>query len=286
MLCYVIWGLAPLYLKLLQHVPAGEVLAHRVIWSVPVAAAVLLISRRIEDIQAALGAPKVLRMAAFGAASIAANGVIFVLSINNGQALAASIGYYLNPLCSIIIGSMFFGETLARTQIAATILAGAAIVVLMFTSETIPYVAMAITTTWGIYIYFKKSIAIGPNQGFLLESLILLPAAGLYVAWLAVTGTGHFLSSWHDAGLLIGAGVLVTAAPLMLYGSATRSASLTAMGMLQFLSPTLMLAIAVFVFGEPYPPAMGVVLPMIWLAIGLFMLPGFRNRNSNTPRHH
>lgn len=182
---YVLWGFLPLYLKLLTHMPATEVLAHRVIWSVPVAGAVLFAMGRTRDIKAVLTDRRSLLLALVTATLISVNWGIYIWAIGAEQTVEAALGYYINPLFSIVMGAVLLGERLSPAQWVAVLLAALAVIVLTVDAGRLPMVALSLMLTWGFYAYFKKSLPIGPNQGFLLEVLILTPPR-----WLTSSGWG------------------------------------------------------------------------------------------------
>jgi chloramphenicol-sensitive protein RarD len=265
---YLLWGALPIYLKALEHIPPVEVLAHRVIWSVPVAGLVLIVLGRTSDIVRALKTPRMLGMATLTAAMISLNWGVYVWSIANDHALDAALGYYINPLFSVLLGAAVLRERLAPAQWAAVGLAVAAVAVLTVATGKLPWVALVLMTSFGIYGYLRKTLPIGPNQGFLLEVLLLSPFALVYMLWLGPEG--HFLTTGlRDTALLIGCGV-VTAVPLMLYANGAKRLKLSTTGMLQYIAPTLIFLVAVFVFGEPFGPARAVAFPLIWLALVIY----------------
>ncbi len=267
---YVMWGFLPLYMKLVSHIPAAEVVAHRVIWSLPIAAVVLIILRRTSDLQDALKSPRTLMMACVTAALISVNWCIYVWAISTGHAIDAALGYYINPLFSIFLGAVLLGERLSPAQLVAIALATGAVLVLTFDAGRIPWVALGLMLSWGFYALAKKSLPIGPNQGFLLEVLILiLPALG-YVAFLSHSGQSHFaLAATLDTWLLVGCGA-VTAIPLMIYANGAKLLRLSTIGILQYIAPTMIFLIAVFVFDEPFGRARMIAFPMIWLALVIY----------------
>jgi len=280
---YLLWGLLPLYMKALAHIPPAEVVAHRVLWSVPVAGLVLLWTRRVADLAHALRTPRMLGMAVVTAALISVNWGIYVWSIAAGHALDAALGYYINPLFSVFLGAVLLGERLTRLQIAAVVLAGAAVLILTLASGRVPLVALGLTFSWGAYAFCKKSLPIGPNQGFLLEVLILTPPALAWVGWLALTGQGHFLAGTGlDMALLLGCGA-VTAVPLMIYANGAKLLRLSTIGILQYIAPTMIFLTAVLVFGEEFDPARRVAFPLIWLALALYTGSMLRRPKRRTP---
>jgi chloramphenicol-sensitive protein RarD len=274
---YLLWGFLPLYMKMLAHMPAVEVVAHRVIWSLPVAGLVLILLGRTSDIGRILRDPRCLAMGMVTAALVSVNWGVYVWAIAVDRTLDAALGYYINPLFSVFLGYVLLGEKLNRLQWAAVSLALVAVLVLTFENGSLPWPALALTVSWGFYAYFKRSLPIGPNQGFLLEVLILTPFAVAYLIYLSVTGGGHFVPVTFDMWLLMGCG-LVTAVPLMLYANGAKGLRLTTIGILQYIAPTMIMLVAVFVFEEPFGEARAIAFPMIWAALALYTIAMFRGR--------
>jgi len=267
---YLLWGFLPIFMKAVAHISPAEVIAHRVIWSIPIAGTVLLVLGRTADLRAALRNPRVLGMAAVTAALITVNWGIYVWAIGSGHALDAALGYYINPLFSVFLGAVLLGERLSLVQKLAIGLAAVAVGVLTWEAGRLPLVALGLTVTWGIYAYLKKSLPVGPNQGFFLEVMILLAPALGYVAWLTVRGESHFLTGVAvDTWLLLGCGV-VTAVPLMIYANGAKLLRLSTIGIMQYIAPTMIFLTAVFVFDEPLGQARMVAFPMIWLALVIY----------------
>jgi chloramphenicol-sensitive protein RarD len=267
---YLLWGFLPIYMKALAHIPPPEVIAHRVIWSVPIAAAVLVWLGRTADLKAALRSPRMLGMGCLTAALISVNWGIYVWAIGSGHTLDAALGYYINPLFSVFLGAVLLGERLNRAQLAAIALAVLAVAILTYANGRLPMVALGLTVTWGIYAYLKKRLPLGPNQGFMLEVLILTPFALAYLGWLTWTGSGHFLAGVpFDTAMLLGCGV-VTAVPLMLYANGAKLLRLSTIGILQYIAPTMIFLTAVFWFGEPFGTARMIAFPMIWAALVIY----------------
>jgi chloramphenicol-sensitive protein RarD len=269
---YVLWGFLPLYMKALAHIPPVEVIAHRVAWSVPIALAVLWYLGRTADLRAALSSPRMLGMGAMTAALVSVNWGIYVWAIGSGHALDAALGYYINPLFSIFLGAVLLRERIGRLQGVAIALAVAAVVILTWEAGRLPLVALSLTLTWGFYAFLKKWLPIGPNQGFALEVLILLPLALAYLAWLAGTGTGRFLQgvAWDNA-LLIGCGI-VTAGPLMIYANGAKRLTLSTIAIMQYIAPTMIFLTAVFIFDEPFSSQKLVAFGLIWAALVIYSL--------------
>jgi len=266
---YVLWGFLPLYMKALAHVPAAEVVVHRILWSVPVAAAVLIVLRRTNDLRAALRTPRTLLMGCVTAALISLNWGTYVWAISAGRALDAALGYYINPLFSIALAALVLGEKLTKAQKVAIGFAALAVVILTIDAGTLPWVSIVLTISWGFYALAKKSLPVGPNQGFLLEVLILTPPALGYLIYLSATGAGHFTDSLSNTILLMGCGV-VTAVPLIVYANGAKLVRLSTIGVLQYIAPTMIFLTAVLVFKEEFSGARWVAFPLIWLGLVIY----------------
>ncbi|BDW85618.1 permease [Roseicyclus marinus] len=265
---YLMWGFLPLYMKALAHIPPVEIIAHRILWSIPIAGLVLLLLGRTGDLIRALKTPRMVAMAAVTAALISINWGVYVWAIANDRALDAALGYYINPLFSVALGAVLLRERLAGVQWLAVGLAAVAVTILTLSAGVVPWVALVLMTTFGLYGFLRKTLPIGPNQGFLLEVLLLSPPALAYLLWLGPEG--HFLAtSWRDTALLLGTGA-VTAIPLMLYANGAKGLRLSTIGILQYIAPTMIFLIAVFVFAEPFGPARAVAFPLIWAALILY----------------
>ena len=276
---YLFWGFLPLYLKLVDHIPTAEVLAHRVVWSVPIAGLVLFLMGRTGEILPVLRDPRSLMMGCVTALLVSINWGVYVWAIAAERTLDAALGYYINPLFSVFLGFALLGERLTKLQWAAVALAACAVVVLTVETGSLPWPALVLMLSWGFYAYFKKSLPIGPNQGFLLEVLILTPLALGYLAWLAVAGGGKFVPMSIDMWLLMGTGV-GTAVPLMLFANGAKGLRMTTIGIMQYLAPTLIMLVAVVVFKEPFGSARAIAFPMIWAALGLYSYSMFRSRKA------
>ncbi len=270
---YLLWGFLPIYMKMVAHIPPLEVLSHRVIWSIPIAGAVLLILRRTDDLKVALRSPRMLGMAALTAMLISFNWGIYVWAIGSGRALDTALGYFINPLFSIFLGAVLLKEKLKPTQIGAIGLAVAAVAVLTWDAGQLPWIALALTVSWGFYAFLRKTLPVGPNQGFMLEVLILSVPASLYIVYAEWTGQGHFLASGgYNTGLLLFSGV-ATAVPLMIYANGAKLLKLSTIGIMQYIAPTMIFLIAVFVFKEPFGTARMIAFPMIWAALLIYTWP-------------
>eukprot|EP00913_Durusdinium_trenchii_P021341 g20054.t1 len=263
---YFLWGFLPFYMKAVGHIPAIEVLAHRVVWSLPVAGVVLLALRRTGDIAAALRSPRTLGMAAVTALFITANWTTYIWAISAGRALDTALGYFINPLFSILLASVLLKERLTRLQLVAIALVVASVTIITVEAGGLPWVALVLTFTWGLYAFFRKTLPVGPNQGFFLEVLILSPPCLAYIIYLETTGTGHLQTGSRDTLLLMASG-LVTAVPLILYANGAKLLRLSTIGLMQYIAPTMIFLIAIFAFHEPINVVRLLAFGLIWLAL-------------------
>lgn len=279
---YLLWGFLPIYMKAVAHISPAEVIAHRIIWSLPLAGIVLIVLGRTQDISAALRSPRMLAMGALTASLITVNWGTYVWAIGAGHSLDAALGYFINPLFSIFMGAVFLKEKLQPLQIAAIALAALAVAILALESGGIPWVALTLAVTWGFYALLRKTLPLGPNQGFFLEVLILSGPALLYILYLEFgSGEGHlFRTGAADTVLLLGCGI-ITAVPLMIYANGAKLLKLSTIGIMQYIAPTMIFLIAVFAFHEPLGTARMIAFPLIWAGLFLYswsMLKGNRGR--------
>lgn len=267
---YFLWGFLPFYMKAVAHISPAEVIAHRVIWSLPIAGMVLMALGRTSDVKVALRTPRIMMMASMTALLITVNWGMYVWAIGSGRALDTALGYFINPIFSVLMGAILLKEKLHPAQMAAIVLAALGVVVLTVDAGTLPWVALGLTVTWGFYAFLRKTLPIGPNQGFFLEVLILSIPALVYIIYLQVTGQGHFFhGNWQDTALLIGSGV-VTAVPLMIYANGAKLLRLSTIGIMQYIAPSMIFIIAVFVFDEPFGTAKMIAFPLIWAALVVY----------------
>jgi chloramphenicol-sensitive protein RarD len=210
-------------------------------------------------------------MAAVTAVFITVNWTTYIWAISVGHALDTALGYFINPLFSIFLGSVLLKEKLQSLQIAAIALAALAVVVLAFDSGGIPWVALTLAISWGFYALFRKTLPLGPNQGFFLEVLLLSGPALLYILYLEFgSGQGHlYRTGFADTALLLGCG-LITAVPLMIYANGAKLLKLSTIGIMQYIAPTMIFLIAVFAFHEPLGTARMIAFPLIWAGLFLY----------------
>ena len=275
---YTIWGFLPLYIALLRRVPAFELVAWRVIFTLPLCLAIAALRRQIGDVARALADWRVLRLLLLSAVLIGFNWVVYIAAVNGGHVFAASLGYYVNPLFNVLLGTLFLGERLNRAQWGAVVLAGLGVTVLAWGATDTFGISLALGISFGLYGLVRKLAPVGSLPGLTVESALLAPLAMATAWWFA---RGPQLSSFgHDtatSALLVGAGV-VTAVPLLLFAVAARRMDLSTLGFVQFLSPTIAFVLGLTVFGEPLRPVQLASFVLIWAAIALFSWDLLRRR--------
>ena len=278
---YLIWGALPLYLKMVSHVPPLEVVAHRVVWSLPIAAAALMLRGRLGEVWGLVRQPRKMAMALLTAALVTVNWLVYVYAIGAGHTVDAALGYYINPLISVVIAAVVLKEQLRPAQVVAIGLAVIAVAILAWEAGGLPWISLTLATTWGFYALFRKTLPLGPNQGFFLEVLILTAPALAYIIYLEAGGAGHFIAraSLDDPWLLAFAGV-ATAVPLMIYANAAKLLRLSTIGILQYIAPSFVFLIAVFVFREPFGTTKLVAFCFIWAALVVYSVSMFRGRRA------
>lgn len=270
---YAMWALLPVYTKVMDHIPAIELVAHRAVWSLPIALVTVLVLGLGSDVKRALCSPRILLMACVTACLISINWGLFLWAVMMGRATEAALGYYINPLMNIALAALVLRERLSVMQIAAVCLAAVAMAIVAWDEGGLPWLSLALPASFASYAFLRKTLPIGPAQGFFLEVLIMTPPALAYLFWLQWQGVGHFsISHQRDFWLLIAAGP-ITAAPLLLFAFATKMLRYSTVGILQYITPTSILLLAVFAFGEPFSMVRGIAFGLIWLALVLYIFP-------------
>lgn len=269
-IAYAMWGALPFYLKILGHIPALEVVAHRIIWSVPVAIVLLIIMGQMKSLISALCQPRLLAMAALTATLITINWSIYVWAVAADQLVGAALGYYINPLFSVVLGALFLGESINRVQFLAIGFACAAVLLLTLDAGGLPWISLALPLTFGLYGFFRKSLPLAPLQGFTLEVLILAVPALAYVSFVYAQGEGHFVGAPTSTVIWLLLAGPFTAIPLILYAMGAKLLRLTTLGLMQYMTPTVLFLIAVFAFGEPFSTVQLAAFVLIWIGLALY----------------
>lgn len=267
---YVCWGLLPLFFHALRPVPPLELVGWRVLFTVPVCLVIVSLRTQWPDVRAAMSNRHVLGLLALSALLIGSNWLIFVIAINNGHVLATSLGYYINPLINVVLGTVFLGERLTRVQWAAVALAGAGIALLLGGALDTLAVALSLAFTFAFYGFVRKKAPVGAVPGLTIETMLLV-LPGVLIVWLAgASAQGSSIGmGGHITPMLLASGV-VTAIPLLLFAVAARRLPLSTLGFVQFLSPTLSFILGLTVFGESLDVTRLACFALIWTAIALY----------------
>jgi chloramphenicol-sensitive protein RarD len=280
---YATWGILAVYLKALAHVPPAEVVLHRALWSLPVAAVVLVALGRTADIRAALRSPRTLAMAAVTSGLISLNWGLFIWAVGNGQTVEAALGYYINPLVNVALATLFLGERPNRAQVVAIALAAIAVMILTVAAGGLPWISLGLPATFAAYAFLRKTLPIGPSQGFFLEVLIMSGPAIAAMIWLALAGEGHFTPDRPaDMLLLLGCGPL-TALPLIMFAFGAKKLRFTTIGLMQYITPTMTFLAAIYLFGEPFDGVRASAFVLIWVALAIYTWSLFRTRQTPPP---
>jgi len=267
---FLIWGVVPVYMKLLGHMPAMEIVAHRILWAVPFTAAILAFLGGFKTLWPVFRQPKTLALAGVTATIISVNWGLYVYAIISGHALDAALGYYINPLVNVVMGAVFLGERPTKAQLGAIVLAVAGVAVMTWAAGGLPWISLVLAFSFGTYGLLRKILPIGAAEGFFVEVLLLsLPCLAI-VAWTFADGTRHFATSTTDTLLLIGAGP-ITAVPLILFAAGARALDYATVGILQYIAPTMVFITAVFFFGEPFSSVDLVAFGLIWTAVAIYV---------------
>ncbi len=268
---YVAWGFFPIYWKLLSKVPAPQLLGHRILWSFILLSAIILLARRWGDFRSRL-TPRILRIYLAAALLIGVNWLTYVWAINAGFIIETSLGYFINPLLSVLLGVIFFRERLRPLQWLPIGLATAGVLYLTVTYGSLPWIALTLAVSWGFYGLVKKAAPLGSLYGVTLETgILILPALG-YLVFADLTGDGVFLHSGLQTDLLLAGAGAVTTIPLLMFASAARRISLSTIGILQYISPTLQFLTGFVIFHEPFSHTRLIGFGIVWLALIIFVL--------------
>ena len=277
---FVLWGLMPLYFREVAAVPALEVVLHRCVWSLLFLLIVLAALRRFGWMRALARQPRLFGLFFVSALLLAGNWLVYVHAVQSGQVVQASLGYFINPIANVLLGVLVLHERLRRLQWAAVVLASLGVLWLTVLAGQLPWIALVLAISFAIYALIRKTATLGALEGLTLETLLLAPLALPLLAWWTLRGSGSMAGG--DLGLdlwLVLAGPL-TALPLLLFAAGARRLRLATIGLLQYISPTIQLGLAVWVFGEPFDSARLLGFVLIWTALALYSLDtGWRLRS-------
>lgn len=266
---YAFWGVLPIYFKKIEALPPFDIVAHRVLWSLPFLFFLILFSSGWSKVRGAIGEPRTLGILFVTALLIGANWLLYVYAVTSGHILAASFGYYLNPLINVLLGRFVLKERLTRLQWTAVAIAAAGISVLAAGALNQLWISLTLCVTFALYGLLRKIVAADAITGLAIETAILFPVALLWLSWRFSAGAPVMGTTTTLTTLLMLAGIVSTT-PLLLFTAAAKRLQYSTLGMLQFIAPTLQFLIAIF-YGEPLKTAHVVAFPAIWLALGLYV---------------
>ena len=273
---YAMWGMFPLYFKAVASVPALEVLCHRIVWSALLTAVLIALLRRWRAVGTVLANRRAAATLALSAAVISLNWGVFIWSVGHDRVLEASLGYFINPLVSVLLGVAFLHERLRSLQWAAVGLAGVGVAWQVIGIGVVPWVSLTLAVSFGTYGLLRKVVAADSLVGLFVETALIAPLALGWLAHLGIEGTGAFAAGDPTITALLAASGAVTAAPLILFVAGARRIRLSTLGLLQYLVPTCHFALAVFVFGEPLTADRLVTFALIWTALAVFTWDAYR----------
>lgn len=268
--CYLIWGLMPLYLRLVKDVPPFEFVGWRIIFTLPLCLALIALLRQGAALRAALAWP-MLRLLAVSALLVGVNWMVYIAAVQEGHVLATSIGYYMNPLVNVLAGTLFLHERLSRAQWLAVGLAALGVSFLAWDARDTLWISLTLAVSFSAYGLIRKLVPVESLAGLTVESMVLLPIAG-WLVWSYAQGPGgsSFGQDAVSSGLIALSGV-ITAVPLLLFAYGARRMDYSTLGMIQFFSPTIVFFLGLFVFGEPLKQSQLACFVLIWSAIAVFM---------------
>ncbi|BEV72793.1 MULTISPECIES: EamA family transporter RarD [unclassified Paludibacterium] len=274
---YLCWGLFPLYWKPLHHIDPLQILCHRLVWSALFVLILLGVRRQWEWLQPFRQAPQKLGVFVLSSLMLSGNWLLYIWAVNSGHIVESSLGYFINPLVNVLLGRLVLGERLGRLQQLAVALAGAGVLWLTLQLGTVPWVALGLATTFGLYGLMRKRAPLPSLEGLALETFLLAPLALAWLLWLESHGQGDFghLPAWQNL-MLAGAGI-VTAVPLLLFANGARRLKLATLGVIQYISPTLQLLLGVVMYHEAFDQTRAIGFALIWTALLLYSLASLRS---------
>jgi chloramphenicol-sensitive protein RarD len=279
LLAYGLWGLVPAYFKALGDIPPIEILANRILWSVVFLALLITVRRRWPDLVRCLRSPALLRLLIASSLLNGANWFTYIYGVATGRIMQTSLGYYVTPLVSVLLGMVFYGERLRRWQWVALALAGGGVVYLALDGGEWPWIAAGVALSFGLYGLLRKKAAVDTVTGLSVETVLLLPAALAVLAapaWWAPDGRIALGNIDRRTDLLLASSGAITAVPLLCFGLAARRLRLSTLGILQYIAPSLQFLQAALFFDEPFPPARQVSFGLIWTALAIYSVDSVR----------
>ncbi|MGF1538752.1 MAG: EamA family transporter RarD [Elainellaceae cyanobacterium] len=279
LLAYGSWGLFPIYWKFFGQTSPLEVLCHRLIWSLVFLGGILLLQRRLAEIRALLQSRQRLALLLLSALLLTCNWGLYIYGVNTDRVVETSLGYFINPLVTVLLGFVVLKERLRIGQQIAVGLAAIAVTYFVWQFGAVPWIALGLAFTFAFYGLVRKVVVVAPLIGLVIETLLITPAALIFVAYSQAAGTSRFGSSPLLTLLFVGAGV-VTSMPLLWFNNAAKRLRLSTLGFFQYLAPSLQLLLGVFLYGEPFTPTHAVTFTLIWTALLLYSTTALLERKA------
>ncbi len=277
---YVMWGIAPIYFKLLDSVGADEVLMHRVIWASLFLLIIVIALKKTRSLVELIQNKKLLAKLLVTATFLAINWYLFIWAVNNENLLDASLGYYINPLLNVALGMVFLGERLRKWQTFAVLLAVIGVAIQVILLGTLPIISLALAGTFGVYGLLRKKMHVDSLVGLLVESLLMLPIALIFWVFFLTSPTSNMATNSADFNLILVMAGLVTTAPLLCFTAAAKRLTLAALGFFQYIGPSIMFLLATFMYNEPLVPAKLITFGLIWTALAIFSIDSINARRA------
>jgi chloramphenicol-sensitive protein RarD len=266
---HLTWGAMAVYFGFLRHISPMEIAVHRGLWSIPCAALIIWWLGQYKDVIRAIASPRNVAILALTSSIIVLNWGFYVWSIEVGRTLESSLGYYINPLMNVVMGYLFLGERFNRLQLVALVLAAIAVLIQTFAAGVFPWLGLMLASTFCLYGFLRKTIKVGPTQGFFIEVCIIAVPLLLVQFYLARHGEAHFATNIKDTALLMGCGVMTTSA-LVFFAASIKLLRYSTAGLLQYISPTLVFLTAVFMFHEPLDKWKLLSFVILWIGLAIY----------------
>ncbi len=267
---FSVWGALVLYWKALQHIPADEILGYRMIFSMVATAPLVYIAHSWDDVLKVFKDTKTLRRIIFAAFMLGLNWLIYIWSVNNNKVVEASLGYFINPFLSVILGRIFLGEKMTRLQILAIAIAAFGVAFSVVAYGQFPFIGIILSFSFALYGYLRKTVNTCATAGFFVETLALFPISLSWIFWKHISGQGIFWTYDVKTQVLLAGTGIITALPLILFAYASKRIQLSTLGLLQYITPTITLFVGVFLYHEKISQATGVTLICVWLGLALY----------------
>jgi len=278
---YTMWGIAPIYFKSLSEVSPLEILSHRVVWSFFLLAFLLHIGRSWRNVRDTLTSKKKMTYLVSTSLLVGANWLIFIWAVNANHMLDASLGYYINPLINVLLGMLFLGERLRKLQWFAVGLAAIGVLVQLIAFGSVPIVAIGLAFSFGFYGLLRKKVGLEAQTGLFIETLVMLPAAMIYLLFIAESATSSLANNPMQLNLLLIAAGVITTLPLLCFTGAATRLKLSTLGFFQYIGPSLMFMLAVLIYGEAFTSDKAITFAFIWGALVVFTFDGITNNRKS-----